>query len=131
MAHVIAFRSARFDVAGEPPNPINPIPGERLLRWLGQRLGTFSYEVTAPDAEDWGWYMDVRGAGAAYMIGASGEPDAGGQIAWTVQIHRHRSLRDKLTGANRLAADDPLSALVERLVREEAGAGGVEVSREP
>jgi hypothetical protein len=54
MAHVITFRSARFDVAAEPPNP---------------------------------------------------------------------------RGASQLADDDPLSALVERLVRQEAAAIGVEVER--
>lgn len=130
MAHVIAFRSGRFDAASEPPNPINPIPGESVLRWLRERLAG-PHETTAPAAEDWGWYMDVKVSGAAYLVGASGERDEDGQMAWTIQIHRRRSLKDRLTGAARLAEDDALSALIERLVREHAAASDVDVSREP
>ena len=132
LAHVIAFRSARFDIAGERPNPINPIGGESVLRWLREKLSESRYETTEPDAEDWGWYSDVKADGAAYLVGASGEADdqAPGHVDWTIQIDRHRSLKDKLTGANKLAADDRLSAAIERLVRQDAGAGEIEVSRD-
>src|SRR6478672_5055402 len=34
MAHLFTFRTARFDVREEDPNPINPIPGQGVLRWL-------------------------------------------------------------------------------------------------
>lgn len=34
---------------------------------------------------------------------------------------------DKLTGANRMAADDPMSALVERIVRADSDIKDVEV----
>jgi hypothetical protein len=34
MAHVMTFRSSKFDIATETPNPINPIAGESLLLWL-------------------------------------------------------------------------------------------------
>ena len=37
MAHVIRFRTDKFDVSKERPNPINPIPGESLLLWLRER----------------------------------------------------------------------------------------------
>jgi len=98
MAHVITFRSSRFDTAAETPNPINPIAGESVLSWLSEGLAS-AYEVTAPATEDWGWYVGVTGAGAAYLVGASAEPgEPGASVEWTVQIHRHRSLRDKLTG---------------------------------
>ena len=30
MARVMRFRTAKFDVSKERPNPINPIPGESL-----------------------------------------------------------------------------------------------------
>ena len=45
------------------------------------------------------------------------------------QIDKHRSLREKVTGANRLAVDDPLSALIERVVRQDGDASEVEVDR--
>ena len=131
MPHVITFRSAGFDVVRERPNPINPIAGESVLRWLRERLGERQYQVTTPEPEDWGWYMDVSGDGASYVVGASG--DAGesyGSVEWTLQIHKHRSLKEKLNRTNRLAADDPLSALIERLIRQDAGADAVEVERD-
>ena len=73
MAHVISFHSTRFDVASEPPNPINPIFGESVLRWLREKLDALGYETNEPAPEDWGWYVDVKGAGASYFVGASGE----------------------------------------------------------
>jgi hypothetical protein len=132
MAHVITFRSARFDPARERPNPINPIAGEGVLGWLREKLHESRYETAEPAPEDWGWYLDVTGDGASYMVGASGEAgdDTGGPIDWTIQVHKHRSLREKLTGANKLAVDDPLSALIERLVRQAPDVVGVEVERD-
>src|SRR5688572_8471799 len=131
-AHVITFRSARFDAAGERPNPINPIAGESVLRWIREPLGRSGYEATEPQPEDWGWYIGVTGHGGSYLVGASGEPgDVPAPVDWTLQVHKHRSLKEKLTGTNKLAADDPLSALIERLIRQDADAGGVvEVDRE-
>ena len=132
MAHVITFRSARFDTASEPPNPINPIPGESVLRWLRERLAGSRYETTAPAAEDWGWYLDATVDGATYLVGAGGAEveESPGHVDWTIQIHKHRSLRDKLTGRNKLAGDDPLSSAIERLVRQDSGITGIEVERE-
>ena len=49
---------------------------------------------------------------------------------WTIQVHKRRSLRDKLTGRNKLADDDPLSSLIERLVRQDDGMTGIEIARE-
>ncbi len=132
MAHVITFRSARFDIASEPPNPINPIPGESVLQWLRAKLPG-SYNTTTPAAEDWGWYVDVSVDGASYLVGASGAEveESPGHVDWTIQIHKHRSLRDKLTGRNTLAADDAVSSVIERLVRQDGAATGIEIEREP
>ena len=131
MAHVISFHSTRFDVGSEIPNPINPIVGESVLRWLRGKLDASGYETNEPAPEDWGWYIDAKGTGASYVVGASGDTadDGTGRVDWTIQIDKHRSLKEKLTGANTLAADDRLSALIERFVREEGGAAGVEVDR--
>src|SRR5262245_54130225 len=131
MAHVIMFRSAQFDVARETPNPINPIAGESVLQWLRERLKEGGYEADAPATEDWGWYMGVARDGALYLVGASADAEQPGpEIDWMIQIHRHQSFKDKITGANRMSADDPLSATIENLLRAEAGASGIEVDRE-
>jgi hypothetical protein len=118
MAHVITFSAAHFDVTKEPPNPINPIAGHSVLQWLREKLVGSPYTTTAPAAEDWGWYMSVRGAGAAYLVGAGADADTPpGKVEWAVQIHKQRSLIDKITGANKMTADDPLSALIEQILR--------------
>jgi hypothetical protein len=38
-------------------------------------------------------------------------------VEWVVQVHRARSMKDKLLGRNKLVAGDPLCALIERLLR--------------
>jgi hypothetical protein len=128
MAHVISFITSRFDIAAEKPNPINPIAGQSVLLWLKAELLRADYQVTEPDAEDWGWYMDVQDADAAYLVGASA--DAEGPLEWTVQVHKHRSMTDRLLGRNKMAADDRLSALIERLVRADAVMQQISVVRE-
>lgn len=132
MAHVITFHTARFDVATETPNPINPIFGQSVLGWLRESLSASGYETTDPAPEDWGWYMDAKGDGATYLVGVSGDAaeDGTGRVDWTIQIEKHRSLKEKITGANTLTAEDRLSAVIERLVREDGSAAEIEVDRD-
>jgi hypothetical protein len=131
MAHVIAFTTSRFDVTQEPANPINPIAGYGVLVWLRGELEKAQYRTTEPDAEDWGWYMDAHGDGASYMVGASGDAEApGGDVEWTIQVHRHRSAMDKIRGRNAMAADDRLAALIERILRADSNITGITVDRE-
>lgn len=131
MAHVVTFRTAKFDPEAEPANPINPIAGHAVLAWLQGALRPAGYECGEPDAEDWGWYMNVTGQAATYLVGASGERDADDDspIDWAVQIHRQRSLSDKLRGRNAHAADDHLTDIVERAVRAEPAFANIEVDR--
>ena len=99
MAHLVSFRTAKFDVRAEDPNPINPIFGQSVLRWLRAELARAHYTVTEPSTEDWGWYVDVEAAGANYLVGASGDAEnSTSEIEWIVQVHKHRSLTDKLFG---------------------------------
>jgi hypothetical protein len=131
MAHVISFRTARFDVSKETPNPINPIAGEGVLNWLRPELEKAHYRTTAPSTEDWGWYMDVEGSGGCYLVGASADAeDPSPERDWTIQVHKSRSLTDKLLGREKMTLDDPLSALIERIVREDDSIRQVEVDKE-
>jgi hypothetical protein len=131
MAHLITFRSSRFDPSAEPANPINPIAGHAVLTWLVDVLRANGYDAGEPDAEDWGWYVNVTGHDASYLVGASGESESEGSTAidWTLQIHRHRSFTDKLFGRNVHTADDRLSAIAERVVRAEPSFTNVSVDR--
>ena len=81
--------------------------------------------------EDWGWYMDVAGNDGSYLVGASADADASTpDVEWVVQVHRHRSMSDKLFGRNKMAPDDPLAALIERIVRGDSQISDVSVERE-
>jgi hypothetical protein len=130
MASLISFRTARFDISKEMPNPINPIAGEGVLNWLREELAKARYESTVPSTEDWGWYIDVVGSGASYLVGASGETE--GSLPdrdWIVQVHKKRSLMDRILGRNKMASDDPLVAAIERIVRADNRIEHVTVER--
>ena len=131
MAHLITFATNKFDVSKEEPNDINPIAGQGLLKWLSPKLGSAGYKTTEPATEDWGWYIDVEGSAGTYLVGASGEPERPApDVDWTIQIHKSRSLKDKITGKNKMTADDPLTALIEGYVRAEADFRDIYVDRE-
>lgn len=132
MAHLISFVTDRFDPAKETPNPINPIPGEALLLWLWDRLQVLGFVASLPDTEDWGWYVYVQADRDAprYLIGASGEVESGADLRWVIQIHKVRSLWDKIFGRNKLPPNDGLSEAVGQLVRSETDFRNVSVEKE-
>jgi hypothetical protein len=129
MVHLVTFTSSQFDIAAETPNPINPIAGEGVLNWLREKLRSAGYVVTAPGPEDWGWYIYVKDQESSYLVGASSDVDQAGSREWTIQIHRERSLKDKLFGRNTLADNDAVSARIEAFIRESSGAQNVHVDK--
>jgi hypothetical protein len=130
MAHLISFTTTKFDASKETPNPINPIAGEGVLSWLRDELAKIGWDVTEPDAEDWGWYMMVQKIGTAYLVGASGVVEGGTPPTdWIVQIHKQRSLLDKLTGKNKQADDDLLASEIENIIRHDASFTKIEVEK--
>ena len=38
---------------------------------------------------------------------------------WIIQIHKNRTLKEKLTGANKLTMSDSFAAMLEKIVRGE------------
>jgi hypothetical protein len=130
MAHAITFQTQRFDPSKETVNEINPIAGEALLDWLRQGLKSQGFVLSAPSAEDWGWYCDLVHGSAKYLIGASGEPEEGNpNIEWTIQIDKPRSMKDKLFGRNQFTDDDEVLLAVERLVKAQADFQDITVDR--
>jgi hypothetical protein len=131
MAHLLTLTTSEFDISRETPNPINPIAGQGILEWIRGRLEGTSWAATAPEPEDWGWYMDVTGPGATYLVGASGEAERESpDIDWTIQVHKRRSAMEKLMGRNRLAADDPLVGLLAKFFFKTPGFRNVEIEKE-
>jgi hypothetical protein len=129
MPYLFAFRTAKFDVSKESPNPINSIAGESVLTWLKSVLVEAQYQVTEAAPEDFGWYVDVYRAAASYMVVASGDVQVTDpERSWIVQIRKNRSLSEKLLGRGKLTADDPLVGVVERALRGAAGIRNIEAS---
>jgi hypothetical protein len=144
MVQLISFKTSRFDVTRERPNESNAFAGESVLGWLRDELAKHQYESTAPDMEDWGWYIDVKGAGNSYLVGASAQVEykdddgstlsynvsASAVLDWTIQIHKQRTVMEKLLGKNRMTVDDALCALVEKIVRSDSRLEEVSVERD-
>ena len=130
MAHLISFTSSKFEAATEPSNPINPIAGHALLTWLREELLLLGWKISAPDAEDWGWYISATKGDAKYLVGASGEMDGEAlPTDWIVQIDKHRTLLEKLTGKNKLSGDERLTRDIEAIVRKGANPSKIEVDK--
>jgi hypothetical protein len=131
VARVLRFRTAAFDITKERPNPINPIPGESLLLWLIDKAKS-SVEISAPDSEDWGWYSHADWMGRKYLLGASAcAEEHDGQREWVLQIDKHRSVKEKLLGWERMSQDDECAQYFHSLIEQEASFREVSVDPEP
>lgn len=130
MAHLFTFNSGQFRKADERPNPINPIAGEGVLKWLASQLTAGGFEVGPTDAEDWGWYTHVVTGHRTYLLGASGDWDeASARTDWTVQLELRRTVWEKLSAANQMQTDDALSRTIEAVLKGNAEFRNVAVDR--
>jgi hypothetical protein len=129
MTVVVRFNTKMFDVSRERPNPINPIAGESLLRWLKDRLST-THQLTEPDAEDWGWYSHIEWDGTSYMLGSSASEPEDGEHEWVLQIVRSRSLKERLLGRGNATTSDPCVTHIVKLLSAEKGFTSVQVESE-
>jgi len=130
MAHLISFSTRKFEPAKEKQNPSHPIAGQSVLQWLIPLLKENQYQASEPDAEDWGWFTDVKNDGTSYRVGASGKPEKlKAEVDWVVKIEKNRNIFDKLFGRNQFTLDDPLAALIEKLIRKDAGAKNIFVDK--
>ena len=118
MPHLITFQTDKFDPRAERENPINPIAGEAVLNWLRERLAP-ALALSDPEPEDWGWCSSVTCGDLVYLVGASADLDQEPPIEWAVQVHKRRSLVDKLMGRNRHEPDDPLTAAIRSAIESE------------
>jgi hypothetical protein len=131
VARVLRFYTAAFDVTKERPNPINPIPGESLLLWLIEKAKG-SFEISAPDCEDWGWYSYAEWKGRKYLLGASAsDEEEDRQREWVLQIHKQRSLKEKLLGEAKMSQDDECVLYFRVLLEQETSFRDVSVDPEP
>ena len=115
---VLRFRASVLDVSRERQNPISPIHGESLLRWIAERWSGAS-PVSEPAPEDWGWYAHVSWDGKRYMLGASCSDAPSGERDWVLQIVKFRTVGERLLGRNKMAKDDRCLREVLRLLETE------------
>lgn len=129
MHFAISFKSAMFDVSKENENPINPIYGESLLIWLKDQLSG-GYDISSPDAEDWGWYSYVNCDGRQYILGASSYfeevDDPKAELEWILQIDKQRSFKEKLLGREKMTKSDPCLQLLKIKLESEVGINSIE-----
>jgi len=131
MNQAIHFKTLMFDVSKEKENPINPIHGLSLLEWLRKKLEG-KVEITEPEAEDWGWYSELEYEGGNYLIGACAFYEKGddptSEIEWVFQVHKYRSLKEKLLGQNKMTTSDSCFQFFKGLLDQEPGIREVEVA---
>lgn len=123
MAYIVTFETASLDPSKEMPNPHNPIAGSSVLSWLIEKCLKHPIHCTSPEAEDWGWYIDVTDGDARYLVGgvcfSSPKDDPSESHEWLVQIDKKRSLLDILLGRNKLNAADVMVARIRDAIRAE------------
>ena len=97
--------------------------GDDAARWFVEQLRARSLAVTEPGQEDWGWYFDAKLGGAAYFVGVGGNCDnetaSTNRGEWRLMVQKHRTLWQKLTGANQLEEHDPFIALLRDVISSE------------
>jgi hypothetical protein len=126
-AIVIRFTTAAFDVTKERPNDINQIYGESLLLWLAEK-SKGRIDVPRPQTEDWGWYVDIDWNGRSYLLGSSAsDEDESGAREWVLQIVKHRTMKERLLGKEKMAIEDECAAYLGELLKREPSFSGVSV----
>ena len=124
MHHDLLFETNRFNLSEVKANFINPCCfGEDLATWLRSKLLEKGVEVTEPDQEDWGWYIEANYRGSWYFLGVGGNSGEAGanknQGEWRVMVEKRRSLREQLAGKDGMSkADEMMLAIREILTAE-------------
>jgi hypothetical protein len=121
----LIFSTDRFNLSEPREYFINDCCyGDDAARWLAERLRARGLTVTDPDQEDWGWYFDAEFNGAAYFVGVGGNSDdetsPSNRGEWRLMVQKHRTLWQKLSGANRLDENDAFTAILKEILASES-----------
>jgi hypothetical protein len=122
----VIFSSDRFNLSEPREYFINDCCyGDDVARWLVGKLGLSGLTATNPAQEDWGWYFEIRYEQSLYFVGVGGTPNEDmpgrNQGQWRLIVEKHRSVWERLTGANRLSEDDVFIGVLKEIVSRELG----------
>ncbi len=119
MNYVISFYSDTFDLRNEKENTINPIKGISVGKWLNPILESKGVTCTNIEEEDWGWYSYASLEGQKYLVGYIAIPASskGNNAEILIQVHKERTLIEKLLGKNKLTSNDPLINKVSGIIK--------------
>jgi hypothetical protein len=120
----LIFSSDRFNVSEPREYFINDCCyGDDVARWLVELLRERVCTVSEPDQEDWGWCFGAQYQGARYFVGVGGtavdEVAGNNRGEWRLMVEKHRTLRERWTGANQMEEDDPFLGLLKEIVAGE------------
>lgn len=121
------FRTSGFvdDPAAVAARVNETIGGDALATWLSGALRKSGVEAGAPFAEDHGYDFSIARDSRNYLcvchIGEDGEVERDGAVSVT----QMRSLKDRLFGARKPLAHDPLADIVFRLLAAHPEIGGL------
>lgn len=119
MTYVIRFSTSIFDVSQEDENPINPIYGQSVLKYLKEKTSG-QIKMDEPDVEDWGWYSFAERKSRKYLIGASAEQEDADEGEWCLQVEKQRSIKERLLGKEKMTKDDGCLQIIVSILNAES-----------
>ena len=127
----ILCRTSRFNLSQVGADFINPCCfGQDFSEWLVAQLSAAGVKAAVICMEDFGWANEATLGKQHYLVCVGGnsderpgDPDYG---TWRVIVEKHRSLFERLTGANKDSSTDPLCARIIEILRV-AGFEGITV----
>ena len=72
-----------------------------------------------------------NGRGACTLLGSSASEEEGGEREWILQIDKHRSVKEKLFGSEKMSKDDECAEYFQRLLEGEPSFSAISVDPEP
>ena len=104
---LITFYTKKFDVVNESKNPINPIYGQSLLKWLKEKLDG-EFEISEPEPEDWGWYTVIIWKDIKYMVGSFAEKESDNLYYWQLMIEKLGGKKEKISNKTEITTNGEL-----------------------
>jgi hypothetical protein len=117
----IACKTARFNLSKMGELFINPCCfGEDFADWLRIKLTERNVQVRLPYQEDWGWELPAIVGSDSYYLGMSGNADGFNEIEdegeWNIIIEKKCSIRQRLSGKGKIAANDKIVLILEEIL---------------